>query len=203
MCEATQVDPSCDGVDDDCDGSFDEDFVSTATNCGVGACAATGSTSCVSGGVVDSCAPGAPAADDATCNAMDDDCDGSVDEDAPVGTCAPPRVANGLVVYYPFDEGSGTTAGDQSNNGLAMDLTLTGSVTWDSQGNGVVMSGGNVTSIGPGSKVISALQATSESTSSGVIRVTRTSCWVSREEEKTSEFASCTRARIRGIIRSY
>ena len=40
----------------------------------------TGSTSCVSGAVVDSCTAGTPAADDATCDGVDDDCDGQADE---------------------------------------------------------------------------------------------------------------------------
>ena len=44
-------------------------------------------TSCVDGQVIDSCTPGAPAADDATCDGVDDDCDGVTDEDyAPIVT---------------------------------------------------------------------------------------------------------------------
>ena len=88
-------DPTCDGVDDDCDAVFDEDYASEPTSCGLGACAAAGSTSCSGGAVVDSCAPGTPAADDSTCDAIDDDCDGLVDESYPgattscgVGACA-------------------------------------------------------------------------------------------------------------------
>ena len=74
-------DATCDGIDDDCSGAVDEDYVATPTACGVGACAATGTTSCVSGAVLDSCAPGTPAASDATCDGIDDDCSGAVDED--------------------------------------------------------------------------------------------------------------------------
>jgi hypothetical protein len=80
-------DASCNNVDDDCAGGVDEDYVSQATSCGVGACAATGSTSCSSGAIVDSCTPGTPAADDASCNGVDNDCNGSKDEDyVPSGT---------------------------------------------------------------------------------------------------------------------
>ena len=74
-------DATCDGVDDDCNGAIDEDFASTSTSCGVGVCAASGATSCVSGAVVDSCEAGTPAANDASCNGLDDDCNGAVDED--------------------------------------------------------------------------------------------------------------------------
>lgn len=88
-------DATCDGVDDDCDTNFDEDYVSTGTTCGMGACSATGSTSCVSGAVDDSCVPGTPATSDATCDAIDDDCDATNDEDyaststsCGVGACA-------------------------------------------------------------------------------------------------------------------
>ncbi|HMJ02779.1 MAG TPA: calcium-binding protein, partial [Conexibacter sp.] len=80
-------DSSCNGVDDDCDGQSDEAFVSTATTCGVGACSASGATSCVSGSVLDSCTPGAAASSDASCDGIDDDCSGQSDEDfTPVAT---------------------------------------------------------------------------------------------------------------------
>ena len=78
---ATGVDNNCNGLDDDCDGAVDEGFVGTATNCGLGQCSAIGATSCAAGTIVDSCSPGAPATDDATCDGLDNDCDGTNDED--------------------------------------------------------------------------------------------------------------------------
>jgi Putative metal-binding motif/Thrombospondin type 3 repeat len=67
----------CNAVDDNCDGQVDEGF--GTLSCGVGACART-IESC-SGGVLQTCTPGAPGAE--TCNGIDDNCDGRVDEGFP------------------------------------------------------------------------------------------------------------------------
>ena len=64
---------TCNGVDDDCNGSVDEGF--GQTTCGVGACEVT-VDDCVAG-VPQTCTPGTPSAE--ACNDLDDDCDGVVD----------------------------------------------------------------------------------------------------------------------------
>jgi RHS repeat-associated protein len=92
---STGPDDDCNGVDEDCDGLADNQYQSLATTCGVGACAASGSVQCVSGTEVDTCHAGTPAPLDATCDAIDEDCDGAIDEEVPeqftqcgVGVCA-------------------------------------------------------------------------------------------------------------------
>jgi hypothetical protein len=104
----------CNGVDDDCDGAADEDFAPQATSCGVGACAATGQTTCVDGSAGDTCTPGTPAADDATCDGLDNDCDGGIDEDymsmattCGLGECA----ATGQTTCVSGSEGDTCTPG--------------------------------------------------------------------------------------------
>ena len=76
----TGIDATCDTLDDDCDGTTDEAFVSTPSACGIGACASIGSTTCIGGAVLDTCAPGSPVGTDATCDGRDDDCDAFIDE---------------------------------------------------------------------------------------------------------------------------
>jgi hypothetical protein len=77
----TSDETSCNGADDDCDGSTDEDWSSTVT-CGYSSCVRN--EICNRGEV--SCRPRtAPSSDDTTCDGIDDDCDGATDEEASCG----------------------------------------------------------------------------------------------------------------------
>ncbi len=81
---------TCNGRDDDCDGSSDEDFgcvAGSAGSCTV-SCGSTGSRTCSA-----TCSWGTCVSPSETCNNRDDDCDGSIDEDfacrqGSTGSCA-------------------------------------------------------------------------------------------------------------------
>ncbi|HET8934000.1 MAG TPA: hypothetical protein VFN67_11195, partial [Polyangiales bacterium] len=77
---AAASDATCDGLDDDCSGTADEDFAQETTTCTVNGCSAHGATACSSGQVIDTCtsAPTCFAELDCT-DTTDNDNDSQVD----------------------------------------------------------------------------------------------------------------------------
>ena len=129
--KAEPTDLTCDGRDGDCDGQTDEDFTPGPASCGLGACASTGTLRCVAGAPVSDCVPGAPlGASDASCDAVDGDCDGQTDEDwvgTPTscgqGVCARTAVSvcAAGVVTSGCTPGNPTLGSDATCNGLDED----------------------------------------------------------------------------------
>jgi outer membrane protein assembly factor BamB len=109
-------DSSCNGVDENCDGTNDEGFVSSAMTCGVGACARTGTSSCVNGAQQTNCTPGTPASTDATCDARDDDCNGVVDDGC--GSSSGPSVAPVVRLTPESIAADGSTWADANGSGI-------------------------------------------------------------------------------------
>jgi hypothetical protein len=84
-CIATGAE-TCDGRDNDCDGTTDEGFsVNTSCAVGVGACQRTGLIACLANGT-SACNAIAGAPGSETCDTLDNDCDGSTDEGFSLGT---------------------------------------------------------------------------------------------------------------------
>jgi hypothetical protein len=77
----------CNDLDDDCDGTPDNGLgLGEACSAGVGACAQDGVSACLPDGTVGcDAAPGAPGVE--TCNTLDDDCNGVVDDTGGVEIC--------------------------------------------------------------------------------------------------------------------
>ena len=113
----------CNGLDDDCDAETDEDAVDHGAPCGadaLGACAA-GTGSCSDDGVL-TCVPADPGAE--TCNGLDDDCDGQVDEE---------RDAAGCEVWYHDADGDGFGVANQTACQCGPSGTFTAQVAGDCQ----------------------------------------------------------------------
>ena len=116
-------DTDCDSVDDDCDGTADDDYASMPTTCGTGACGATGTSSCVGGVVQSNCTPGT-ATPDTDCDSVDDDCDGTADDNYPttpttcgVGACASTGTL-ACVTGSPVDSCVAGTGSSETCNGI-------------------------------------------------------------------------------------
>ncbi|MBI5499484.1 MAG: SUMF1/EgtB/PvdO family nonheme iron enzyme [Deltaproteobacteria bacterium] len=78
----------CDGADEDCDGTTDENWpgvahstadLADACSAGLGICLRTGTYVCSGGGTAQSCSVTAGTVGTETCNGLDDNCDGTTD----------------------------------------------------------------------------------------------------------------------------
>ncbi len=117
---------ACDGVDNDCDGAVDDNL--GQETCGLGVCLHTVDL-CVNGQMA-ACDPLAGAGPE-TCDGLDNDCDGAVDEELPDQTCGVgpcqatvPGCTNGKVpACVPLDvaKPEACDGADNDCNGLADD----------------------------------------------------------------------------------
>ncbi|UCH46185.1 MAG: leucine-rich repeat domain-containing protein, partial [Nitrospiraceae bacterium] len=73
--EGAVADNTCNGLDENCDGTPDDGYVATPTLCGVGACSANGQIECQSGTPVNTCTPETPL-EEICGDDIDQDCDG-------------------------------------------------------------------------------------------------------------------------------
>lgn len=142
----------CDGVDNDCDTASDEDYLETATSCGVGACAGhTGTLSCVVGVETDSCDAFAGATPENLATAgsctdtLDNDCDGEsdgADLNCQSGNNTPPIA--GFFVSPPAGDAGTNFAGDATASFDLEDPLPALDIAWDWDGDGIFEQSGSI-----------------------------------------------------------
>ncbi|HKQ98073.1 MAG TPA: MopE-related protein [Candidatus Polarisedimenticolia bacterium] len=92
-----------------------------SSQCGVGACSRSGGTFCGAGSIEYACIPGTPVTE--ACNAIDDDCDGPIDEGVPPVSLPGPDLtvsasgANASIAWTPAPNGQ---AGDLVTGSLSL-----------------------------------------------------------------------------------
>jgi hypothetical protein len=74
------LDNQCDGIDNNCNAQVDEGYVAMPSTCGQGVCANTGNINCVNGQLINACTPKPQTSLTELCNNLDDNCNGSIDE---------------------------------------------------------------------------------------------------------------------------
>ena len=110
QCQINQE--SCNGLDDDCDGQVDENWPTLGNPCeaGVGECHQNGITICKPDGSGTKCSVSGGSPQTELCDGLDNDCDGSVDENFPLGESCTVGIGQcenqGVLVCTPGGQGT-------------------------------------------------------------------------------------------------